>query len=149
MTNRYGYLVPALLSFAISSLAAGCKDSGDSSGTDSSVTTEYVDSTGRCLRPMDAVASGCPATYDEALKRKDPCGSACAGPVGNVLIYMDYCTPSHGCAYAEDSKLLVAYQLTSDARDFCGGTAAVAYAGQFPSAITYTSLDLDEKCPQK
>lgn len=108
---------------------------------------DYLDSTGRCLTSLTPAVHGCPATYNEALRRQDSCGTACAGPTDELLIYMDYCTPSHGCAYAVDSKLLVGYQLMHDTPDFCGGKSVYAYSGQFPALFIFNSLDLDEKCP--
>jgi hypothetical protein len=110
---------------------------------------EFVDSTGRCVRSIQLASEYCPASYNEALKLHDSCGMACAGSANGLLIYMDYCTPSHGCAYAADSRLLVGYQLASDSPSFCSNKAGISYGGQFPPAPTFDSLDLNENCPKQ
>jgi len=122
---------------------------GGSTGQTGSTLPEHVDASGRCVRAMESGSTYCPANYADALKLQNPCGTACAGPVGDLLVYEDYCTPAHGCAYDADSKKLVGDQLMSDSPGFCGGKVSVSYGGQFPSDLTFASLDLDQNCPVK
>jgi hypothetical protein len=114
--------------------------------TSDAAVLETVDASGRCVRSLQSGANFCPLKYDDALKLHSACNAACAGPVAGLLLYMDYCTPAHGCAYAADTRRLVGYQLASDAPSFCSGSARVSFGGQFPAVVSFAALDLNENC---
>lgn len=108
---------------------AGGEASGGSGG-------EYLDGDGRCRVDTESPLMGCPATYAEAQGTESLafCRGACSGSCGGVLVFIDYCTPSRGCAYDPEQELLVGRYFGDDVRVHCDDASYGVIQGDWPLA---------------
>jgi len=128
---------------------------GGSSQTSSALVTpigqwgEYVDADGRC-RAAQVPMTSCPATFEEAQALSSPCGSACSGICGGVVVSIQICTPTRGCAYDVATGANIGSMFFDDVRIYCNSTTAQVIAGGWPLApagCTLSPARAGDSCP--